>query len=246
MMIKIQKLLTSVAILLLSNVVFAQKNPAYVSIQFKHYANQQPLVLVDSAYTNSTGESFQPTRLKYYISNLELLSNTSKFKQRSSRSIHLIDASNQENIFLEPYNAIYNHISFTIGVDSALNCSGAQSGPLDPVNGMFWTWNTGYIYFKLEGYSAASTNDLQKIEYHIGGYTGAFKANRKVTLTLPEPLLIEAGKSLQIMIHVDLDKFWNSKNNISIAANALIMSPGALAAAAADNLPAMFSIGNIE
>jgi hypothetical protein len=244
MMIKTQKLLTSVAILLLSNVVFAQNNTGYVSIQFKHFANKQPLVLVDSVYTNSAGESFQPTRLKYYISNLQLLSNTTK--PRRITSVQLIDAADPQNIYLVPYTVEYNRVSFTIGVDSALNCSGAQSGALDPVNGMFWTWNTGYIYFKLEGYSAASTNDLQKIEYHIGGYTGAFKANRKVTLTLPEPLMIEAGKSPQIMIHVDLDKFWNSKNNISIATNSLIMSPGALASAAADNLPAMFSIGNIK
>jgi hypothetical protein len=244
MMIKIQKLLTSVIILLLSNVVFAQNNPAYVSIQFKHFANNQPLVLVDSAYTNSTGESFQPTRLKYYISNLQLLSN--KTKPRRISSVHLIDAADPQNIYLDPYTVEYNQVSFVIGVDSALNCSGAQSGALDPVNGMFWTWNTGYIYFKLEGYSAASNNDLQKIEYHIGGYSGVFKANRKVILTLPEPLMIEASKSPKITIHVDLDKFWNSKNNISIASNALIMSPGALASAAADNLPAMFSIGNIE
>ena len=244
MMIKIQKLLTPVAILLLSKVVFAQNNAGYVSIQFKHFANKQPLVLVDSAYTNSAGESFQPTRLKYYISNLQLLSNTTKPRRISS--VYLIDAADPQNIYLDPYTVEYNRVSFTIGVDSALNCSGAQSGALDPVNGMFWTWNTGYIYFKLEGYSAESTNDLQKIEYHIGGYTGAFKANRKVELTLAQPLLIEAGKSPKITIHVDLDKFWNIKNNISIATNALIMSPGALASAAADNLPAMFSIGNIE
>jgi hypothetical protein len=244
MMINTQKLRTSVAILLLSNVVFAQNNAGYVGIQFKHFANKQPLVLVDSAYANSTGESFQPSRLKYYISNLQLLSN--KTKPSRITSVHLIDAADPQNIYLDSYTVEYNQVSFTIGVDSALNCSGAQSGALDPVNGMFWTWNTGYIYFKLEGYSTASTNDLQKIEYHIGGYTGAFKANRKVTLTLPEPLMMEAGKSPQIMIHVDLDKFWNSKNNISIATNALIMSPGALASAAADNLPAMFSIGNIK
>jgi hypothetical protein len=188
MMINTQKLLTSVAILLLSNVVFAQNNAGYVSIQFKHFANKQPLVLVDSAYTSSTGESFQPTRLKYYISNLQLLSN--KTKPRRITSVHLIDAADPQNIYLDSYTVEYDQVSFTIGVDSALNCSGAQSGALDPVNGMFWTWNTGYIYFKLEGYSAESTNDLQKIEYHIGGYTGAFKANRKVTLTLPEPLMI--------------------------------------------------------
>jgi hypothetical protein len=244
MITRLPHLLQTVFLLLLVNAVLAQNNQGYVTVKFTHFANQQNLVLIDSAYQNPMGEAYQPTRLKYYISNLELLSNTAKL--RGLKSVHLIDAADPQNIYLNPYSAVYDRVSFTVGVDSALNCSGAQSGALDPVNGMFWTWNTGYIYFKLEGYAAASTNDLQKIEYHIGGYTGPYKANRKVELNLPQPLLIEAGKSTVITINVDLDQFWVGKNKIHIATNALIMSPGALAAAAADNLPAMFSIGSMQ
>jgi len=244
MITKLPHVLRIVFLLLLTNVVLAQNKLGFVTVKFSHFANQQPLVLVDSAYQNAMGEAYQPTRLKYYISNLELLSNTAK--PRRIKSVHLIDAADPQNIYIDTYTAEYNRVSFTIGVDSALNCSGTQSGALDPVNGMFWTWNTGYIYFKMEGYSAASANDLQKIEYHIGGYTGPYKANRKVELNLPQPLLIEAGKSSVININVDLDQFWVGKSKINIATNALIMSPGPLAAAAADNLPSMFSVGRIQ
>ncbi|WP_316930094.1 MbnP family protein, partial [Hymenobacter sp. IS2118] len=34
----------------------------------------------------------------------------------------------------------YQSVSFTVGVDSARNVAGAQTGALDPNNGMFWTW----------------------------------------------------------------------------------------------------------
>ena len=42
----------------------------------------------------------------------------------------------------------YDSVGFLLGVDSAGNTSGAQTGALDPLNDMFWTWNTGYVMEK--------------------------------------------------------------------------------------------------
>ncbi|MEX1202655.1 MAG: MbnP family protein [Ferruginibacter sp.] len=244
MRIKIKNFLLLIAVVSVTISVLAQSNTGNITIHFQYRANNQSMVLVDSVYKNIFGESYQPTRLKYYISNIELRQSPSKNKYKSS--VYLIDAAAEQNLYLSLQPGIYHTLAFSIGVDSSLNGSGAQSGALDPINGMFWTWNTGYIYFKLEGYSADSPADLQKIVYHIGGYTGLNKANRNVELTLAEPLQVVVGKAFQLNITVDLDKFWMGKSMTSIAANALIMSPGVLAAAAADNIPAMFSISSIE
>ena len=244
MRIKIKNFLLLIALVVGSTTAMAQSNTGSVSIHFQHWANNQALVLVDSAYKNSFGESYQPTRLKYYVSNIELRQSPSKSKHIPS--VYLMDAAAEQDLSLSLQPGIYHTLAFSIGVDSSLNCSGAQSGALDPINGMFWTWNTGYIYFKLEGYSAESAADLQKIEYHIGGYTGIHKANRTVVLPLAQPLQVVAGKSYQINVSVDLDKFWMGKSKTSIVDNALIMAPGLLAAAAADNIPAMFTIGSIQ
>ncbi len=136
----------------------------------------------------------------------------------------------------------YQTITFTLGVDSLLNCSGAQDGALDPLNGMFWTWNSGYIFFKLEGYSSSSTADLNRIEQHIGGYRGPYKAQRVITLKLDKPLSLIQNEVQELNVQLDLDKYWLSVHPVKLAENPLIMIPGALASRSADNLANMFSI----
>lgn len=75
----------------------------------------------------------------------------------------------------------YDSITFLIGVDSLHNVSGAQTGALDPVNDMFWTWNSGYVMAKLEGNSSSSPQMNQKFEYHIGGYSGKHNVVKKLS-----------------------------------------------------------------
>ena len=80
----------------------------------------------------------------------------------------------------------YKSISFLIGVDSLHNCTGLQEGDLDPIKGMFWAWNTGYIFLKLEGHSDLSKSEAGVLEYHIGGYKSPANAIRRVTLKLDD------------------------------------------------------------
>jgi hypothetical protein len=50
------------------------------------------------------------------------------------------------------------------------NDAGVGDKALDPLNGMYWTWNTGYINFKLEGKSSLSGNSNQNFTFHLGGF----------------------------------------------------------------------------
>ena len=111
---------------------------------------------------------------------------------------------------------------------------------------MFWSWNSGYIFFKMEGYSSSSSADLQRIEHHIGGYLGAHKASVNIQLPLQKPLVLKENAKYLIEITLNLDKYWKGKNDISIAGNALIMTPGALAIKSADNFAGMFSARLVE
>ena len=215
--------------------VVAQGN---VSIKFLHTANDKPLVLQDSAYQKTFGEAYQLTKLKYYVSNAALLSKPAK----PAQSVYLIDILGQDSLLLNVKPGTYTSLAFTLGVDSIYNCSGAQDGALDPLNGMFWSWNSGYVFFKLEGYSASSTADLQRIEHHIGGYLGAHNASAHVVLPLEKPLVVKENGAYHFEVTLNLDKYWKGKNELSIASNALIMAPGALAIKSAENLAGMFSI----
>ena len=68
---------------------------------------------------------------------------------------------------------------------------------LVPTNNMYWTWQSGYINFKLEGYFE---NRIYR-EYHLGGY--AFPNNCLQSITIPT-----SENDLQLFIH--LDDFVNS------------------------------------
>ena len=61
-------------------------------------------------------------------------------------------------------NGEYTKVNYTIGVDAARNTEGAQDGALDLVNGMFWSWNTGYIFMKMEGLGELRDDQILGVE----------------------------------------------------------------------------------
>ncbi|MBC7866171.1 MAG: hypothetical protein H7X88_01445 [Gloeobacteraceae cyanobacterium ES-bin-316] len=237
-------LLRCITLLLLPHTVLqAQVKNPHLLLRFVNKANGKPIVLLDSAYSNNFEESYQLTRLKYYISDICL---AGKQKRSAIKNIFLLDAAGSDTAALSVKTGTYNSLRFKLGVDSILNCSGAQAGALDPLNGMFWTWNSGYVFFKLEGYSASSTADLQRIEHHIGGYQGSNKASKEIELILKEALIIKEGDHREITIEVNLDRYWKGQQELKIASNALIMSPGDLAKKSSQNFQGMFSIAEIK
>jgi hypothetical protein len=180
-----------------------------VTLTFKHTVGKDSLILNSTRCTNSKGQEFSVSKLKYYISNIALtdLSGNKIYADTS----FLIDESKPESkkFFLNnisPNN--YQSIEFIVGVDSLHNCSGAQSGSLDPLNGMFWTWNSGYIFFKLEGKSSYSNLPDNLIEYHIGGYREPHNNIRTITLPL------ESKITTEILLNVDIEKLFSSNDEI--------------------------------
>jgi hypothetical protein len=210
---------------------FGQKK---IVIKFEHIANGKKIVLHDSLYENAFGEKYSISKLKYYVSNICLLT---KGALEIDKNVYLIDATKENTIIKKGSRKIIG-ISFTVGVDSTLNCSGAQSGALDPLNDMFWTWNNGYVFFKLEGTSSSSTADKNRIEQHIGGYKGEYKTMKKMIIPINEKYFL---KNNTITIQMNLDDYWT---DIKIAENSIIAAPGALAKKASDNFTKMFSIKN--
>ena len=206
-----------------------------IEVKFENNANGKKIVLNDSSYTNVFGEKYTVSKLKYYVSNVRFVTDQ---KNKLAKNVFLIDASKENTIRLLKPTGNITGIEFLLGVDSILNCTGAQSGALDPLNDMFWTWNSGYVMFKLEGSSNASKADLQRIEQHIGGYKGEYKTMRKIFI----PLSYKLNSPNKIIINAYLDKYWNDKNNIRIAEQSIITTIGKAAKDAADNFAGIFSI----
>ena len=189
-------------------------------IKFENYVGEKRLALDTATYVNDLGQTFTVTNFKYYISNIELESYNTK-KSFVNQSSYLI-RQDDENTWIVEIDGIpadsYRSISFMIGVDSLHNCSGAQSGALDPINGMFWTWNTGYIFMKLEGKSPASKQPGHIFEYHIGGYKEPTNFIRSASLTFPkEPMKINPGKGTTLYIKTDASKVLKGDNEIDFS-----------------------------
>jgi hypothetical protein len=212
---------------------FCQKS---INLYFENIANGKKIVLNDE-YSNCFGEKYTVTKLKYYISNVSL---ATKSKSKMDKTVYLIDASKNDSIGMKENRKAIG-VSFLLGVDSILNCSGAQSGALDPLNDMFWTWNNGYVMFKFEGQSDSSKADNNRLEYHIGGYKGSNKVMQKIFLPFDETYLL---KNNAIKIVVDLDEFWKATNEIRIAQHPVITVPGPLAKKVSVNFAKMFSLKN--
>ncbi len=108
--------------------------------------------------------------LKFYISNIQFFK-SGRVVFKENNSFHLIDAaqSYSETLSVADSEDIrFDEVRFSIGIDSATNTAGVLGGDLDPTKGMYWTWQSGYINFKLEGTSTIcnTKNNADKNNHH--------------------------------------------------------------------------------
>lgn len=220
----------------------------FLRIHFLHEANGKPLVLHDSIYANRAGETYSIKKLQYYLGNFRI-SGTVSYPEGDAyflvRQPYMEEALALD---LKLPAGTYTSVGFTLGIDSIDHCSGAQTGALDPINNMFWTWNNGYVVFKLEGNSASSPSDLGRIEHHIGGYKAGEEVAQSITLNTTEKNSIRVRKGLvtELFITVNLDKYWDGVQHISIKETPVCMTPGHLAKKIATNFPGMFKLSDIK
>jgi len=222
---------------------FGQTPIVTVKVIFINTVNKVPVVLDSVVYTNCWNETYTISKLKYYISNVQL-QQTDKKVNREAESYHLINEEDTatKSFSLSMPGGKYSSLSFLVGVDSLKNVSGAQTNALDPLNGMFWTWNNGYIMFKLEGNSPQSTVVNNKIEYHIGGFAGPNNALRTVTINFDAPLILLKKENTEIFLQAAIDKLWNAKHNLKITETPVLITQGILSSAIADNYAAAFGL----
>jgi hypothetical protein len=214
---------------------------AELSVEFDNVAGTSDLQLNTGNYTNASGESFKVTKLKYYISNFKLTNvNGTVYTVPQDECYFLVDESdvNTHEPVLEVPEGEYKTVSFVLGVDSLRNTMdiSQRSGSLD-VSGaatdMYWSWNSGYIFFKMEGTSPAITMMGGVFQYHVGGFGGYNSAtpNNLKTITLDLTARgtpkVKSGKETNIHLFVDILKVLNGGTNLSFATTSMAHSPAA-------------------
>jgi hypothetical protein len=201
-----------------------------VTINLNHHwgMGTEPFKL-DSAYKHPmNGDTMKFIKYNYYISNFKLRKADGTWWIHPE-SYFLVDLSNQATSTLD-LGAIpsgeYTELSYTLGVDSLRNVSGAQSGALSTTNNMFWSWNTGYIMIKAEGLSPQSTSGT--FAFHLGGFKGAYNiVKTKAVDFSSNPLTITKDKKSEVHFNVNMAMTWCTSG--SCAGTSSVMMPGALA-----------------
>ena len=191
------------------------------TLEFEHQVNGAALALNSSTYKNAKGEDYKINVFKYYVSNVKL-SKADGTTYLIPESYLLIDESKPSSKLVtisDVPTGDYTKIEYTIGVDYARNFAGAQTGALDPINGMFWTWNSGYIFVKLEGTSPQSAAAGNMLTFHIGGVTDPNNTIRTFVteLNTANPLRVRIDGKPNMHFIVNAAALFTGKTDISFA-----------------------------
>lgn len=236
--------------------------PGTLTLHFDNVVGDADLNLntTNTPYTNSKGEAYKLTWLTYYVSNIKVKSAdgtvyTDLVKSDGSAGYYLIDeadADSQDIVLKDVPQGDYTEVTFTIGVDAAQVDQGAQTGALDPAHGLFWSWNSGYIFMAVEGVSPASTQTENVFEYHVGGYkeaAGTTLANNVKTITLSfngDAAPVKMGHEPKVHLLYDVNKFFNGAGaSVTFTANASRHSPAACVDIA-NNIIGAFSVDHVH
>ena len=159
--------------------------------------NQKPFEL-EKLYPINDTSAVRISELKFYLQGAS---------KNVMQNIHLIDASDIGTWTWE--NPI---TSLQVGIDASIQTSSNFTDELDPIHGMYWAWNTGFISVKCAGeYINLKNESSQEFEYHLGGYQAPFACIKE---------LQGRGAILNCDLYFWFEAILNSKNQ-----ECLIMQP---------------------
>lgn len=217
---------------------------AAVAFDFTAKANNKALIADSAWYSNAAGDSFTITKFNYYITNIKLVREDGfVFAEPESYRINRhADGPCKFTVNNLP-DGTYNYIEFLVGVDSVRNSSGAQTGALDVNQGMYWDWNTGYVFFKLEG---NFKTQISPVPNEFAMHVGTTPYIKKCTFHLGVNT-ISASKGKQSTVHynVNIDEIFNNPVKLDFDTYHAV-SGGRQAGTIAENYKDMFSITLVE
>lgn len=232
-----------------------------ITFEFRQTVGQQNLAMNGAVYQNSLGEQFSVTMLNYYVSNISLVrEDGSLYTVPQNDSYFLVRehlASSKKITLAGVPEGNYTGLRFILGVDSLRNTLdiSQRTGVLDPAgegNGMYWTWNSGYIFLKMEGTSPASSQEGNVFKYHIGGFGGYSSPtiNNIKTINLSfggqkARVREKYEHGPEVHLKADLLKIFDGSTQVSIAQNPVVMfSP--FSVHIANNYSGMFSVEHVD
>jgi len=210
-----------VGLLLVSCENNTQPKDNTLSIKFNINAGSVPLQY-DTNYNIDT-LTVQYTQVRFYISQPVFTSGAEVVSFNDSYFLGDVESTNNTFVVGDIGKRTIDGVAFGFGVDSSRNTINgskamqaflyATSHPLSAVNNMYWSWNPGYIWMKLEGRMDSNDDgdfgDPNEIfSIHTGVDAAYTFVNRTFIFTMnDEPKTIQ--------IDMDINKFFDNHDLIS-------------------------------
>lgn len=188
-----------------------------LTLNFNHLFDGNPLELFNYQQ-NAAGNFFTFSKIKYFVGDVQLMNLDGSWYRTQANG--LIDVKENQLSFQIPnmppqgFKGIY----FVIGIDSITNrtvdpATRPNTDPLNPLvhGGMYWGWDPGFIFMKMEGKYAKSTGDTSNYLYHIGRDKFASYVELQT-----DTFYLESAQNTNLFFDVHLDKFFNSPNEFDI------------------------------
>ncbi|MCB0713599.1 MAG: hypothetical protein KDD67_14825 [Ignavibacteriae bacterium] len=154
-----------------------------IHLRFAPYFGTEPLQLGEK-YLTTAGDTIVLTTAMFYASEYALVNVDGS--ESTLEGITLVDFGDSQlssegyfEVDLKGEEGTYRGLKFNVGVpfDQNHRDVSTQSEPLGPNSGMYWSWNPGYIFFKVEG-RVDSIGTPVNFLYHTG------EDNRRKTIRL--------------------------------------------------------------
>ena len=153
----------------------------------------------DRTFVTTAGDSARFETVKFYVSEIALVDSTGK--SHYLVGTHLVDLLDSASVArgyaivnLKALPGSYRGVRFSIGVPYEQNHRDAatQAAPLGTASGMFWGWNSGYIFHRIEG-KVDSAGTPKGFAYHIGEDSRKLQVSFYSLTGATSSLVIESG-----------------------------------------------------
>lgn len=142
-----------------------------LKLDITHKFGSVPFGLSPASFVTAAQDTIVVSQFAYYVSNVVLTSVNGTQVPLEGYFLEEFLPGQPNTITLQNVPAgNYKTISYMIGVDSLANSTGSHTGDLDPSYGMYWTWNTGYVFVRLKGRHSSANSPFS---FDIGGTPNA-------------------------------------------------------------------------
>lgn len=183
-----------------------------VTLNLNHMYGNNPMS-TDSVYMDDQGTKYKFTRCDFYLSNFSFMDMSMNMKGNTDTLFIVKLGTTSLDMGKVDLTGHVHMMNAKIGLDSlttyTVDPTTMPAGhPLAPqVPGMYWTWNSGYIFFAVEGVYDSNNNQVidgadQTFEMHLGLY------NYAVDNALTIHTDLEANEALTLEMNLDYSQLF--------------------------------------